>query len=64
MHVEAGSGLSRSGSRTGHSYYNDDVFEPPLHPEIVVNTAECLPEECSEQVLAYLLAKGFVKPKC
>ena len=41
----------------------DDPYEPPLHPEIVVNTAECLPEECSEQVLAYLLAKGFVKPK-
>ena len=41
----------------------DDPYEPPRNPDIVVNTVEYPPEECSERVLAYLIEKGFVKVK-
>ncbi len=41
----------------------DDPYEPPKDPEIVVNTMDCGPEECAEQVLAYLMKNGIIKPK-
>jgi adenylylsulfate kinase len=53
---------ARRGELKGFTGVNDP-YEPPLNPDIMVNTVEYLPEECSERVLAYLLAKGFVKAK-
>jgi adenylylsulfate kinase len=41
----------------------DDPYEPPHNPEFVVNTVKCSPEECSAQILAYLIDKEFVKVK-
>jgi adenylylsulfate kinase len=41
----------------------DDPYEPPLRPEIVVNTMENSPEECAEQILAYLRANALIKTR-
>lgn len=41
----------------------DDPYEPPLNAELVVNTVECSPGECSEQVLNYLIGNKFIHPK-
>ena len=39
----------------------DDPYEPPLHPEITLNTTSHTPEENAGQILDYLIRKGFVK---
>lgn len=39
----------------------DDPYEPPVNPEMRVNTLECSPEECAAQILEYLFANGFIK---
>lgn len=39
----------------------DDPYEPPLHPELIVNTASALPEEISAQILAYLIENGYLR---
>lgn len=36
-------------------------YEPPLHAEIVLKTAELSIDECAQQVLDYLQANGFIK---
>jgi adenylylsulfate kinase len=38
----------------------DDPYEPPLHPELIVNTEKFPPEELSAQILAYLIGKGYL----
>ena len=38
----------------------DDPYEPPQHPEIVLDTIACSPEENARQVLAHLVERGFV----
>jgi sulfate adenylyltransferase len=38
----------------------DDDYEPPLSPEIRINTVEIPPEECAEKILEFLVEKGFV----
>ena len=38
----------------------DDPYEPPLKPEIVVDTVNCSAEENAERILAYLIERGFV----
>jgi sulfate adenylyltransferase len=39
----------------------DDPYEPPLHPEITINTTSHTPEENAGLILDYLVGKGFVK---
>ena len=38
----------------------DDPYEPPLAPELVVNTAEYPPHIISAQILAFLLSNNFL----
>ncbi|MBM3265125.1 MAG: bifunctional sulfate adenylyltransferase/adenylylsulfate kinase [candidate division Zixibacteria bacterium] len=40
----------------------DDPYEPPLHPEIHLDTVGCTAEENAERIVAYLTEKGFLKP--
>jgi adenylylsulfate kinase len=39
----------------------DDPYEPPLHPELIVNTERFLPEELTAQILAYLIENGYLR---
>jgi len=39
-----------------------DPYEPPLNPEITINTANQTPEESAAQVLAYLEEHGYLEP--
>lgn len=41
----------------------DDPYEPPLRPELVVNTRDNSPEDCGEQILAYLRTNGLIKSR-
>lgn len=41
----------------------DDPYEPPLRPELVVNTRDNSPENCAEQILAHLRANGLIKSR-
>jgi sulfate adenylyltransferase len=38
----------------------DDPYEPPLHPELTLDTATATPEDNARRILAYLAAHGFV----
>jgi adenylylsulfate kinase len=38
----------------------DDPYEPPLHPELIVNTVR-VPEEVAAQILAYLIENGYLR---
>ena len=38
----------------------DDPYEPPLHPELIVNTEKFLPEELTSQILTYLIENGYL----
>jgi len=44
---------ARSGQLKGFTGV-DDPYEPPLKPELVLNTAELSPTECAEKILALL----------
>lgn len=39
----------------------DDPYEPPLNPEITLDTLNHTPEENAQVVVDYLLAKGFLR---
>ncbi|HEX6288314.1 MAG TPA: bifunctional sulfate adenylyltransferase/adenylylsulfate kinase [Herpetosiphonaceae bacterium] len=39
----------------------DDPYEPPLQPEIVLETVRCTPEQNARDVLQYLIDQGFVQ---
>jgi sulfate adenylyltransferase len=39
----------------------DDPYEPPLNPEITLNTVACTPAENARQIMDYLIAQGFVR---
>ena len=39
----------------------DDPYEPPQHAELTLDTVAHTPEENARHVLAYLLARGFVR---
>ena len=39
----------------------DDPYEPPLCPELIVNTERFLPEELTAQILAYLIENGYLR---
>jgi sulfate adenylyltransferase len=38
----------------------DDPYEPPLHPELTLDTATATPEDNARRILAYLAEHGFV----
>ncbi|HYP52345.1 MAG TPA: adenylyl-sulfate kinase, partial [Pyrinomonadaceae bacterium] len=40
----------------------DDPYEPPLHPELVIDTVAHTAEENAERILAHLVEQGFVLP--
>ena len=40
----------------------DDPYEPPLNPEIIIDSVNCSPEENADHILAYLVEQGFVIP--
>jgi adenylylsulfate kinase len=50
---------ARSGELKGFTGV-DDPYEAPANAELVVNTSECSPEECADQILQYLSSNGFV----
>jgi sulfate adenylyltransferase len=39
----------------------DDPYEPPAAPEVILDTVQCSPKENALKVLAYLVAKGFLR---
>jgi sulfate adenylyltransferase len=51
---------ARSGEIKGFTGI-DDPYEPPHHPEILLDTVNNTPEENARQILAFLQAKGFVR---
>ena len=36
-------------------------YEPPLNPEITVNTARCTPEEAAQKIMETILARWYAK---
>jgi sulfate adenylyltransferase len=40
----------------------DDPYEPPLGPEIIIDSVNCSAEENADHILAYLVEQGFVIP--
>jgi sulfate adenylyltransferase len=52
---------ARRGEITGFTGI-DDPYEPPLNPEIVIDTLANTPEESASIILNYLIEQGFVKP--
>jgi sulfate adenylyltransferase len=40
----------------------DDPYEPPLGPEIIIDSVTRSAEENADHILAYLIDKGFVVP--
>lgn len=40
----------------------DDPYEPPLNPEITLDTIHHTPEENARLILNYLIQRGFVRP--
>ena len=39
----------------------DDPYEPPISPEVHVNTVELSPEESAKKIMDYLKKEGFIK---
>jgi sulfate adenylyltransferase len=39
----------------------DDVYEPPVHPEITLDTTSNTLEENASRLLEYLIRQGFVR---
>ncbi|MDA9190822.1 adenylyl-sulfate kinase, partial [Alphaproteobacteria bacterium] len=37
----------------------DSPYEEPISPEIIVDTEKSSAEECAEQIISYLLEKGY-----
>lgn len=38
----------------------DDVYEPPLSPELRLNTVQMTPKECAELIFRHLIERGFI----
>jgi sulfate adenylyltransferase len=38
----------------------DDPYEPPLHPELTLDTISCTPEQNARRILNYLAEHGFI----
>jgi sulfate adenylyltransferase len=39
----------------------DDAYEPPLDPDLTVETTDCSPEDNAREILQYLVGKGFLQ---
>jgi sulfate adenylyltransferase len=39
----------------------DDPYEPPLHPEITLDTVGCTPEDNARRIMSELAKRGFVR---
>jgi sulfate adenylyltransferase len=39
----------------------DDPYEPPIDPEIILNTVECTPESNARRVISHLEDRGFLQ---
>jgi sulfate adenylyltransferase len=53
--------LARAGRLKGFTGI-DDPYEPPLHPEITLDTVNCSAEENAERISSYLIERGFIRP--
>jgi sulfate adenylyltransferase len=53
-------GAARRGEIKGFTGI-DDPYEPPLHPEITLNTVEYTPEENAHKMLDHLITTGLVR---
>jgi len=51
---------ARRGEITGFTGI-DDPYEPPRHPEIVLDTVHHTPEENAHLILDYLIEEGFIR---
>ncbi|GAB4530955.1 MAG: bifunctional sulfate adenylyltransferase/adenylylsulfate kinase [Anaerolineae bacterium] len=51
---------ARRGEITGFTGI-DDPYEAPIDPEITLDTVEVTPEENAQRIIAYLLARGFLR---
>jgi sulfate adenylyltransferase len=50
---------ARRGEITGLTGI-DDPYEPPSSPDIVLQTTDCEPERCADQIEAHLTRNGFL----
>jgi sulfate adenylyltransferase len=53
--------MARRGEITGWTGI-DDPYEPPQHPEIVLDTIRSSAEDNARSIIAHLEAEGFVRP--
>ena len=53
--------LARAGRLKGFTGI-DDPYEPPLNPEITLDTVNCSAEENAERISSYLIERGFIRP--
>ena len=51
---------ARAGKITGFTGI-DDPYEPPTHPEIVLDTVTQTPKENAHRILVYLMQRGFIR---
>jgi sulfate adenylyltransferase len=51
---------ARRGEITGFTGI-DDPYEPPIHPEIILDTVAQTPEQNAQRILDYLTQRGFVR---
>jgi len=52
---------ARRGQITGFTGV-DDPYEPPVNPELTLNTVEATAEENARKIVAYLEERGFLQP--
>ena len=52
---------ARSGEIKGFTGI-DDPYEEPVDPEIMVTTEKKTPKECAQEIIDYLVGRGFIKP--
>jgi sulfate adenylyltransferase len=52
---------ARRGEITGFTGVNDP-YEPPIDPEISLQTVSVTPEENARRILSYLIEQGFIQP--
>nr|MBP7600519.1 adenylyl-sulfate kinase [Thermoflexales bacterium] len=38
----------------------DDPYEPPLNPEVTLDTVNETPEQCAQRIIAHLQREGFL----
>ncbi len=51
--------LALSGKKKGVTGI-DDPYEPPLNPEVVIDTTDMDPDEAAQEILAYLKKSGYL----